>query len=147
MIRTIQMLLPSLTAHWTATTKYCIACHSLAYKQPDALSETPLDSLLNKTREAVSHINRTSSAILCFYSFSASFSLLHTFFSSSLPTLPAMWFTDLLSIILCLSLRSPVSLAASGSGGFKTNGVAAHTSHFCTPRHNSLQGVVSVRPS
>lgn len=145
MIRTVQTSLPSLTVHLTATAKYCIACHSLAYKQPDALSETPCDSLLTKTREAVSHTNRTSSAILCFYSFYSSFSLLHTFFSCSLPTLPAMWFTDLLSIILCLSLRSPVSLATSGSGGFKTNGVPAHSSHFCNP--NSLQGAVSVRPS
>ena len=34
-----------------------------------------------------------------------SFFITHFFFSSSLPTLPSTWFTDLLSIILCFSLH------------------------------------------
>jgi hypothetical protein len=46
----------------------------------------------------------------------------YTLFSSSLPTLPSMWFTDLLSIIFRLSLRHSPSLVLS---------------HVCTsPYHN-----------
>jgi hypothetical protein len=142
MIRTVQMPLPSLTVHLTATTKCFMACHShtsfpicnrMRYRRHLATH-----CVLTTARGAVSHTNKTLPAILCFCFSSSSFSLLYiffqliTYFTPDVVHWPPFYYLMFVSSFSRLSHHVCSSAYhTSGCGGFKTNGVSAHFASMC----------------